>query len=95
MEAHTPPATLLLKAAVDDPFFKLEIGNTIAQQASETVVFEKDDRIGGLLRDGIPDFKLEKRIIDRRLEQMSREGVRFQSGVAVGRDITAAELRPV
>ena len=57
------------------------------------MVFEKDDRIGGLLRYGIPDFKLEKRVIDRRLEQMSREGVRFQSGVDVGRDMTAAELR--
>ncbi|MGO9115190.1 MAG: glutamate synthase subunit beta, partial [Thermoguttaceae bacterium] len=72
-------------------------GLAAAQQVNraghETVVFEKDDRIGGLLRYGIPDFKLEKRIIDRRLEQMSREGVRFQSGVEVGRDITAAELR--
>ena len=72
-------------------------GLAAAQQVNraghETVVFEKDDRIGGLLRYGIPDFKLEKRIIDRRLEQMSREGVRFQSGVDVGGDITAAELR--
>jgi glutamate synthase (NADPH/NADH) small chain len=72
-------------------------GLAAAQQINrfghETVVFEKDDRIGGLLRYGIPDFKLEKRIIDRRLEQMSREGVRFQSGVEVGRDITASELR--
>ena len=72
-------------------------GLAAAQQVNraghETVLFEKDDRIGGLLRYGIPDFKLEKRIIDRRLEQMSREGVRFQSGVDVGRDITAAELR--
>ncbi len=72
-------------------------GLAAAQQVNraghETVVFEKDDRIGGLLRYGIPDFKLEKTVIDRRLEQMSREGVRFQSGVEVGRDITAAELR--
>jgi len=72
-------------------------GLAAAQQANraghETVVFEKDDRIGGLLRYGIPDFKLEKSVIDRRLVQMSREGVRFQSGVDVGRDITAAELR--
>jgi glutamate synthase (NADPH) small chain len=72
-------------------------GLAAAQQLNraghETVVFERDDRIGGLLRYGIPDFKLEKRIIDRRLVQMSREGVRFQSGVDVGRDMTAAELR--
>ncbi len=72
-------------------------GLAAAQQVNrcghETVVFEKDDRIGGLLRYGIPDFKLEKRVIDRRLEQMSREGVRFQSGVEIGRDMTAGELR--
>jgi glutamate synthase (NADPH/NADH) small chain len=72
-------------------------GLAAAQQLNraghETVVFEKDDRVGGLLRYGIPDFKLGKHVIDRRLEQMSREGVRFQSGVEVGRDITAAELR--
>jgi glutamate synthase (NADPH/NADH) small chain len=72
-------------------------GLAAAQQVNrcghETVVFEKDDRIGGLLRYGIPDFKLEKRVIDRRLEQMSREGVRVQSGVEVGRDMTASELR--
>ena len=71
----------------------LAAAQQINRAGHETVVFEKDDRIGGLLRYGIPDFKLEKRIIDRRLEQMSREGVRFQSGVEVGRDITAAELR--
>ena len=72
---------------------RLAAAQQINRAGHETVVFEKDDRIGGLLRYGIPDFKLEKRIIDRRLEQMSREGVRFQSGVEVGRDITAAELR--
>ncbi len=72
-------------------------GLAAAQQVNraghETVVFEKDDRIGGLLRYGIPDFKMEKRVIDRRLDQMSREGVRFQPGVEIGRDMTAAELR--
>jgi glutamate synthase (NADPH/NADH) small chain len=72
-------------------------GLAAAQQVNrcghETVLFEKDDRIGGLLRYGIPDFKLEKRVIDRRLEQMSREGVRFQAGVEIGRDMTAGELR--
>ena len=71
----------------------LAAAQQINRAGHETVLFEKDDRIGGLLRYGIPDFKLEKRIIDRRLEQMSREGVSFQSGVEVGRDITAAELR--
>ena len=56
-------------------------------------VFERDDRIGGLLRYGIPEFKMEKRHIDRRLEQMEAEGTVFRAGVNVGIDITAAQLR--
>ena len=47
-------------------------------------VFEKNDRIGGLLRYGIPDFKMEKSHIDRRVEQMEAEGVSFRTGVVVG-----------
>jgi glutamate synthase (NADPH/NADH) small chain len=63
-------------------------------RAGHTVtLFEKNDRIGGLLRYGIPDFKMEKSVIDRRLEQMREEGVIFQTGVAVGVDISVAELR--
>jgi glutamate synthase (NADPH/NADH) small chain len=72
-------------------------GLAAAQQlnrAGHTVtVFEKNDRIGGLLRYGIPEFKLEKAVVDRRLEQMREEGVAFQAGVEVGVDLTAAELR--
>jgi glutamate synthase (NADPH/NADH) small chain len=72
-------------------------GLAAAQQltrAGHTVtVFEKADRIGGLLRYGIPDFKLEKWVIDRRLEQMREEGVIFQTGVCVGADLSTAELR--
>ena len=72
-------------------------GLSVAQQlnrAGHTVtVFEKADRIGGLLRYGIPDFKLEKWVIDRRLDQMRDEGVLFQTGVAVGNDMTVADLR--
>jgi len=56
-------------------------------------LFERDDRIGGLLRYGIPDFKMEKSVIDRRLEQMRAEGVEFKTGVDVGTDVTAGELR--
>ncbi len=56
-------------------------------------VFEKSDRVGGLLRYGIPDFKLEKTILDRRLDQMLAEGVVFETGIDVGTDISAAELR--
>jgi len=72
-------------------------GLAAAQQlnrAGHTVtVFEKSDRVGGLLRYGIPDFKLEKWIVDRRVEQMREEGVLFQTGVHVGADLSAAELR--
>ena len=72
-------------------------GLSAAQQltrAGHTVtVFEKADRIGGLLRYGIPDFKLEKLVIDRRLGQMREEGVIFQPGVHVGVDYSVADLR--
>jgi glutamate synthase (NADPH/NADH) small chain len=72
-------------------------GLAAAQQltrAGHTVtVFEKADRIGGLLRYGIPDFKLEKWVIDRRLEQLREEGVIFQAGVHVGADYSVADLR--
>jgi NAD(P)H-dependent glutamate synthase small subunit len=72
-------------------------GLTIAQQLAraghQVVVFEKDERIGGLLRYGIPDFKLAKSIIDRRLELMTAEGVEFQTGVNVGEDISARYLK--
>jgi glutamate synthase (NADPH/NADH) small chain len=56
-------------------------------------VFEKADRVGGLLRYGIPDFKLEKHMIDLRVDQMRDEGVLFQTGVHVGKDLSAADLR--
>jgi glutamate synthase (NADPH) small chain len=55
-------------------------------------VFEKDDAIGGLLRYGIPDFKLNKKVIDRRLEILLEEGVDFRTGVFVGKDISGSEL---
>ncbi|HUJ79460.1 MAG TPA: glutamate synthase subunit beta [Nitrospiria bacterium] len=55
-------------------------------------VFERDDRIGGLLRYGIPDFKMEKRVIDRRLQQMRAEGVEFRTGVHVGTHPTVKAL---
>jgi glutamate synthase (NADPH/NADH) small chain len=72
-------------------------GMAAAQQLSRAghtvTLFEKNDRIGGLLRYGIPDFKLEKWMIDRRMEQMREEGVHFQTGVHVGVDLSAADLR--
>src|SRR5436305_344058 len=59
----------------------------------EVTVFERADRIGGLLRYGIPQFKMEKRFLDRRVAQMEAEGVVFQAGVSVGRDVDGAQLR--
>src|SRR6185369_4869206 len=56
----------------------------LARAGHDVTVFEKSDRIGGLLRYGIPDFKLEKGVIDRRLEQMRAEGVKFRAGIFVG-----------
>jgi glutamate synthase (NADPH/NADH) small chain len=56
-------------------------------------VFEKADRIGGLLRYGIPEFKLEKRVLDRRLDLLREEGVVFRAGVHAGEDVRAADLR--
>ncbi len=72
-------------------------GLAAAQQltrAGHTVaVYERDDRIGGLLRYGIPDFKMEKHHIDRRIAQMEAEGTRFRAGVNIGVDITWEDLR--
>ncbi len=56
-------------------------------------VFERDEYVGGLLRLGIPEFKLEKEVVQRRVDQMSAEGVTFETGVYVGKDIHADRLR--
>jgi glutamate synthase (NADPH/NADH) small chain len=72
-------------------------GLAAAQQltrAGHTVaVYERADRVGGLLRYGIPEFKMEKRHLNRRIEQMRAEGTKFRTGVAVGQDILASQLR--
>ncbi|NDV43811.1 glutamate synthase subunit beta [Flagellimonas sediminis] len=72
-------------------------GLATAQQLNRAghlvTVFERDEKIGGLLRYGIPDFKMEKNVIDRRLEVMKKEGIVFKTGVHVGVDITATELK--
>ena len=65
----------------------------LARAGHSVTLFERDDRIGGLLRYGIPDFKMEKHLIDRRMKQMLEEGVTFRTGVNVGVDIKASELR--
>jgi glutamate synthase (NADPH/NADH) small chain len=72
-------------------------GLAAAQQLTrvghDVVVFERADRIGGLLRYGIPEFKMAKHRLDRRLDQMRQEGTEFRAGVEVGVDVTAEELR--
>lgn len=62
------------------------------QAGHEVHVYDKDDKAGGLLRYGIPDFKLEKWVIDRRLDILKEEGLRFHLGVAIGKDITLKKL---
>ena len=71
----------------------LAAAQQLTRAGHSVTVFERDDRIGGLLRYGIPEFKMEKRHIDRRLEQMAAEGTQFKAGANVGVDITAAQLR--
>jgi glutamate synthase (NADPH/NADH) small chain len=64
----------------------LACAQQLARAGHAVTVFDKNDRVGGLLRYGIPDFKLEKRVIDRRLEQMRAEGVEFRTSVYVGKE---------
>jgi glutamate synthase (NADPH) small chain len=71
----------------------LAAAQQLARVGHAVVVFDKDEQAGGLLRYGIPDFKLEKCIIERRLEQLIAEGVEFQTGVNVGEDISAHYLQ--
>lgn len=71
----------------------LAAAQQLTRAGHEVVVFERDDRIGGLLRYGIPDFKLEKRVLDQRLEQLRAEGIRFETGVLVGEDLSPRYLR--
>jgi glutamate synthase (NADPH) small chain len=71
----------------------LAAAQQLARAGHDVTVFEKADRIGGLLRYGIPNFKMEKHLIDRRLEQMRAEGVRFETGAHVGVNIAVEDLR--
>ncbi|TCS37264.1 glutamate synthase (NADPH/NADH) small chain [Paucimonas lemoignei] len=67
----------------------LAAAQQLARVGHDVTVFEKNDRVGGLLRYGIPDFKMEKSHIDRRVEQMKAEGVTFRTGVLVGKEFPA------
>ncbi len=71
----------------------LAAAQQLARAGHTVAVFERADRVGGLLRYGIPEFKMEKRHLDRRLEQMQAEGVKFRAGVDVGTDVTGTDLR--
>jgi glutamate synthase (NADPH/NADH) small chain len=71
----------------------LAAAQQLTRAGHQVVVLERADRIGGLLRYGIPEFKMEKRILDRRLAQMAAEGTEFRTGVEVGVDLPADGLR--
>ncbi|MDX2274620.1 MAG: glutamate synthase subunit beta [Hyphomonadaceae bacterium] len=70
----------------------LACAQQLARAGHAPTVFEKSDRLGGLLRYGIPDFKMEKRLIDRRIKQMEAEGVIFRTEMNIGVDVTVSRL---
>jgi glutamate synthase (NADPH/NADH) len=71
----------------------LAAAQQLTRAGHDVVVLERADRIGGLLRYGIPEFKMEKQVLDRRLEQLRAEGTEFRTGVDVGVDVTVQQLR--
>src|SRR5207245_9596066 len=94
VEAVPPPARTGRKVAVvgSGPA-GLAAAQQLARRGHDVTVLEKSDRVGGLLRYGIPDFKLEKAVLARRLAHMRDEGVTFRTGVECGVDVTGDELR--
>ena len=93
--APSPPAARTGKsvAIVGSGPAGLAAAEQLNRVGHTVTVFEKSDRVGGLLRYGIPEFKMEKRFLDRRLAVMEAEGVRFRTGVNVGAGVSAARLR--
>src|SRR6516164_6532098 len=91
----TPPVTRTGKqvAVVGSGPAGLAAAEQLNRAGHLVTVFERDDRIGGLLRYGIPEFKMEKRVLDRRLEQMRAEGTEFRPNVNVGVNVAVDELR--
>ncbi|MCX2734155.1 glutamate synthase subunit beta [Saccharopolyspora sp. NFXS83] len=71
----------------------LAAAQQLTRAGHEVTVYERDDRLGGLLRYGIPEFKMEKSVLDRRLGQMRAEGTKFVTGCEVGADVTVEQLR--
>ncbi|TCK21016.1 glutamate synthase subunit beta [Pseudonocardia endophytica] len=92
--APQPPRTKTGKkvAVVGSGPAGLAAAQQLTRVGHDVVVFERADRIGGLLRYGIPEFKMEKKRLDRRLEQMVAEGTHFRASVDVGTDVTAEQL---
>jgi glutamate synthase (NADPH/NADH) small chain len=94
VEPHAPErATSKTIAVVGSGPAGLAAAQQLTRSGHTVAVYERDDKIGGLLRYGIPDFKMEKHHIDRRIAQMEAEGTRFRTGVNIGVDITWEELR--
>jgi glutamate synthase (NADPH/NADH) small chain len=93
--APQPPAVRTGKkvAVVGSGPAGLAAAQQLTRAGHDVTVFERADAIGGLLRYGIPEFKMEKAVLDRRLDQMRAEGTEFRTGVNVGVDLTAGELR--
>src|SRR5690606_28366261 len=71
----------------------LAAAQQLTRAGHQVVVFERADRIGGLLRYGIPEFKMEKRFLERRLDQMRAEGTEFRTNANVGENVSVGELR--
>ena len=71
----------------------LAVAQQLTRQGHTVAVYERADKIGGLLRYGIPEFKMEKSVVDRRLKQMKREGTIFRAGVDIGGSITGPDLQ--
>jgi glutamate synthase (NADPH/NADH) small chain len=93
IEPQTPAAkTGRRVAVVGSGPAGLACAQQLARAGHAVTLFEKSDRVGGLLRYGIPDFKMEKHLIDRRMAQMEAEGVEFRPGVEVGVDVTVEDL---
>jgi len=90
-----PPSKLTGKrvAIVGSGPAGLAAAQQLCRAGHEVTVFERGAKVGGLLRYGIPDFKLEKHVLDRRIGLMEAEGVRFETGVVIGEDISARYLR--
>ena len=71
----------------------LACAQQLARAGEDVVVYERDEAAGGLVRFGVPEFKIEKRLVERRVQQLAAEGVEFRFGVDVGKDVGTAELR--